>query len=50
MLFTKYYQGDDIREDKMHRYVACMWVMRNAYNILATKFEGEKLLGRLRSR
>jgi hypothetical protein len=37
--FTKYYWGDQVKEDGMAEYVARVGEMRNAYKILVGKPE-----------
>jgi hypothetical protein len=48
--FTKYYLGDEVKEDGWSGHVTRMGEMRNAYKIVVGKPEGKRPLGRPRRR
>jgi 3'-phosphoadenosine 5'-phosphosulfate sulfotransferase len=49
-IVTKYYWGDQIRQEEMGGSCDTVWVKRNARTALVGKAEGERLLGRTRHR
>lgn len=50
MLFVKYYQDDQIKDDEMGRACSVQEEHENVYEILVGKPEGRRSLGRHRTR